>query len=61
MQSDSHKQESVFCSFLRNMNNIRKTWKGINSLITNNKKDLRPIFSLKDPETNELILKSRYH
>lgn len=40
------------------MNNIRKTWKGINNLIANNKKNLRPIFSLKDPETNELIKES---
>ena len=36
-------------------NNIKKTWQGINSLISNNRKTKKPIIALKDPNTNTII------
>ena len=38
--------------FQQNMNNINKTWKGINMLISNSKKKKKSISVLKNPKTN---------
>ena len=45
-----------FHSFFNdNINNTKKTWQGINSLISNNRKVKKPITALKDPNTNKII------
>ena len=45
-----------FHSFFNdNINNIKKTWRGINSLISNNRKAKKPIIALKGPNTNTII------
>ena len=42
-----------FCN--DNINNIKKTWQGINCLISNDRKAKKPITALKDPNTNTII------
>ena len=42
-----------------NLKNIRKTWKGINSLLAKNKSSTKPILSLKDPKRNNKIIKDQ--
>ena len=43
--------------FQKNISNINKTWQGVNTLISNNKKHQKSITNLKDPSTNKLAYK----
>ena len=38
--------------FQLNLNNTNRIWKGINTLLNNNKKKCKPISALRDPSTN---------